>query len=349
MRFAAAALVFLTHASLFLYPFVAHPRGFARLAFAGPTGVGFFFVLSGFVLAWAHQDGDRTASFWRRRAARILPNHLLSWTTTLAILVLVDVTLNLKGTVLAALLLHAWVPEQSVIGAVDTPSWSLSVEVFFYALFPLVLAGARRLRPATRPAAMAALCAVPLVAALTQPQWAPAFEAASRDYLLFTFPPTRLAEFALGVLLALEVRDGRWPTTPITTAAVATVASLAAVDVLHDKRWYVVLPLLPFVALIGAVAQSDLEGRRSWLRHPWLVRLGQWSFALYLLHWPALIVFAQLNDHHFASTASSAAVVVVLLAAVTALSALVFTCWERPWERRLRPQHTEPVALRSHP
>ncbi|MCA1657214.1 MAG: acyltransferase, partial [Actinobacteria bacterium] len=43
------------------------------------------------------------------------------------------------------------------------------------------------------------------------------------------------------------------------------------------------LPLL-FAVVIAAAAQRDLDGRRSWLRRPTMVRLGHWSYAFYLVH-----------------------------------------------------------------
>lgn len=44
----------------------------------GRSGVTFFFVLSGFLLAWSARPGDRARSFYRRRFARIYPAYLSS-------------------------------------------------------------------------------------------------------------------------------------------------------------------------------------------------------------------------------------------------------------------------------
>jgi peptidoglycan/LPS O-acetylase OafA/YrhL len=43
----------------------------------GYTGVAFFFVLSGVVLAWSHKAGDTKKSFYWRRFARVWPLHAL--------------------------------------------------------------------------------------------------------------------------------------------------------------------------------------------------------------------------------------------------------------------------------
>src|SRR2546430_4023453 len=81
MRFVAAGLVFLFH-SLWQNFFVspdAQKTTFSLFFQGGWAGVSFFFVLSGFVLAWAARPTDTAAKFWRRRFFKIYPNHLLTF------------------------------------------------------------------------------------------------------------------------------------------------------------------------------------------------------------------------------------------------------------------------------
>src|SRR4051794_29113441 len=72
LRAVAAFAVFLTHAQGL---FDGGPAGpfLRRISAQGPTGVSFFFVLSGFVLTWSSRPGDRPGAFYRRRFARIAP------------------------------------------------------------------------------------------------------------------------------------------------------------------------------------------------------------------------------------------------------------------------------------
>src|SRR6185312_1373018 len=77
----------------------------------GAVGVSFFFMLSGFVLTWSHQPGDRPLRFMRRRAARILPLHVV--TTGLAVVVVFAVNAPWPGNTQALrslFLLPTWVP-----------------------------------------------------------------------------------------------------------------------------------------------------------------------------------------------------------------------------------------------
>ena len=91
MRFIAAAMVFLFHANL--EGLFASPEAggtFNAIASQGGwTGVGFFFILSGFVLTWAARPGDSTPRFWRRRFFKIYPNHLVTFIAALLLLTVV--------------------------------------------------------------------------------------------------------------------------------------------------------------------------------------------------------------------------------------------------------------------
>src|SRR4051812_30091043 len=75
IRALAAFAVFTHHTHSAMLP----SAGFGHLSTQGSSGVAFFFVLSGFVLTWSSRPDDSTASFYRRRIARILPLYLLAW------------------------------------------------------------------------------------------------------------------------------------------------------------------------------------------------------------------------------------------------------------------------------
>src|SRR5690349_2309269 len=144
LRWVAALLVFGLHVNNFRY-FDGTTGRVVTWAFgAGATGVSFFFVLSGFVLTWSARPGDRAPAFWRRRAARILPVHLV----TAAIALVMALTLehqsmpSLRQGLANVLLVHSW--WRPWWQTLDPVSWSLACEAFFYALFPLLALGLRR-------------------------------------------------------------------------------------------------------------------------------------------------------------------------------------------------------------
>ena len=72
LRAFAAVFVFSYHMQLFGVAFNGH------LPFdIGYSGVSFFFILSGFVLAWSTTPGLSPWTFYRRRLARIYPIYLV--------------------------------------------------------------------------------------------------------------------------------------------------------------------------------------------------------------------------------------------------------------------------------
>lgn len=107
---------------------------------AGYLGVSFFFVLSGFVPAWAPRPGERVTAFLRRRLLKIFPNHVVVFAGA-AVTSAADWLPNL-------LLIHTWFPQASVNLSVNPPSWSLGSELLYYMLFPLLIAPIRTIRGA---------------------------------------------------------------------------------------------------------------------------------------------------------------------------------------------------------
>jgi len=331
LRFFAALVVFAVHlegAYYFRSPYPSAIRAFIQ----GPTGVSFFFVLSGFVLTWSHRSGDTATAFIRRRLARIGPLHV----ATFAIMGVLVVALTISTPAGAAFgslaLLTPWVPGWSGHLVMNIPSWSLGCELFFYLLFPVlyrrVVASSQRRRWLL---VVAGLVVVAALAALC----APAAEGSTRLWLLYYFPPTRLVEFVIGIVLALELLDGRLPKVPLWAATVLVVGAYTAAGWAPDSWRQVAVTLVPFCVLIVAAAQSDLAGTPSLLRSRPVVTLGVWSFAFYLVHWPVLLVMARLAPGVLGVRAALA-VGVGSLALSVAAAALLHYVVERPLEARLR-------------
>ncbi|MGW4646676.1 acyltransferase family protein [Kitasatospora sp. NPDC004289] len=307
------------------------------LVWYGRSGVTFFFVLSGAVLAWTY-DGARVPVhvFLRRRLARIWPLHALSTALSLAAYAAIGAAVPVGAALWSLPLLHAWLPATAKGG--NPASWSLGDEAWFYLLLPFLLAllTGRRLRAV----AVACLLSGPLLwltgAAVDDP--------ALRSWLLDYLPLTRTPQFLLGVVLGLALRRGTAPRVPLLPAGLAVLAFHAALVPWHlavpDQRWYgpwcasqlLAAPL--FAALIAAAAQADLNGRRAFGQRP-LVRLGEWSFAWYLVHeigfrcW--LAAFGRPDG-----TAVLLGAWLLLAGGSLGVAAALFRYVERPLERALR-------------
>lgn len=122
---------------------------FTEVAWVADVGVAVFFVLSGFVIyrpfAAAHLSGrsvPATVPFWWRRALRLLPAY---WFALFGLWALGLNTFNSVGEMLSqATLTHVFGPGLAFQGI--SQSWSLSVELSFYAVVPLISWVVRRRR-----------------------------------------------------------------------------------------------------------------------------------------------------------------------------------------------------------
>ncbi|WNI17265.1 acyltransferase family protein [Actinacidiphila sp. ITFR-21] len=145
----AALLVFLFH-PLYEHPFA--DKGAAHVYNAifgqgGWVGVGFFLVLSGFVLTWPARPTDTVGRFYRRRFLKVAPNHLVTYGAALVIFLVIGQTLGGWKTLPHLFLLHAWFPQFAIETSVNPVSWSLSVEALFSVSFPFLLRLVDRIRP----------------------------------------------------------------------------------------------------------------------------------------------------------------------------------------------------------
>jgi len=144
LRFLAALLVFASHICERYPEFNIDGSNF------GLAGVGFFYVLSGFILTYVYA-GRRPLNFkdfYRRRIARVWPLHLVTMLIVLFVLLGVEKQFFKPWGWLQFLanvfLLQSWVPDEKWVFSINGPAWSLSVEAFFYLVFPLLLMGGAR-------------------------------------------------------------------------------------------------------------------------------------------------------------------------------------------------------------
>jgi peptidoglycan/LPS O-acetylase OafA/YrhL len=348
LRWFAAFAVFFFHA----YPLLhGVPGANLRGTFSAATaGVSFFFILSGFVLAWSWVPQRSARSFWRDRLARIWPNHAVTWLAATLVFAPVAFRAATARTLfgfpsLTALGLgQAWIPSQRWYYAGNLVSWSLSCEAFFYLCFPAIIVAVTRAR---RPWA--------LLAGAVGTSFAVAAIGASMSHSLgmwwgYLFPPARLAEFVAGVVLARLVREERWPRLPLAAVLAVAVAAVGCARWLPWTLMYAAGTVVPLGALVATAASAELAGGARLLRRPWLVRLGEISFAFYLVH--LSVLYEGLKRIHWrpAGGVRDVGVAVALLAASMAAAWLLNVAVEQPAQRLLRskprrkPDGDEPAA-----
>ncbi|GLF98822.1 acyltransferase family protein [Streptomyces yaizuensis] len=338
-----------------------------RLLIGEPLAAGAvsgFFVLSGFVLTWTHTPGGSVRAFWRRRWWRIVPGHLLAWTATVLFFAVTTATVPLEvppphgaGAAVASLfLVQSWVPDADVYTAFNAPAWSVSCEVFFYALFPALVVAVRRIPVDRLRRTWAALAVViaglPLVATLVPGpvlyDWLPINEYSL--WFIYVFPPVRLPEFALGIVTARLLQTSAWPPVGRLPVLACLGVFLAALPLLPPQYVLASAAAPALAAVIAKTALADIEGRSVRLRRPGPVALGEASYALYLLHWPLLMTVRHiLGPDHGLPPWAGLALVLAVIALSVGLSLPVHRCVERPLIRRCARRRPEAATARDTP
>ncbi len=284
----AALLVVLFHLGMA----VASPRYFGASVFAHPfisgdAGVAFFFVLSGFIITWAHFDDfgnpARLLRYLRKRAVRIYP---LYWIVFAAVFVFASLTPGLWASVphdLPTLLKSvALLPQDpAIVGGTGAPvlivAWSLQYEICFYMLMAAAIVSR----------GLGVLAGILLVANSV------ACELHGGDFPRSFFGNHWVLLFAFGVVLACLRRGGvRFP-RPLAVASVAAalLVALGALEAVRGTGALALDRMLAFgvssgIAMI-ALVQAE-QSRVLRLESRWLGLLGDSSYALYLIHFPLI-------------------------------------------------------------
>lgn len=310
LRFIAAAMVVIAHADHIFGSF-----GIAAAANMG-QGVSFFFVLSGFILTWNYPvlvNWVDRRKFWLARFARIWPLHLVTCLLWIALIFNFDRAAHFPGLgglvmlIANLLLLQVWVPLHDWGLSFNGVAWSISTELFFYAMFPLLIAlWQKRWHQLLLVQALVIL----LVIALTTFYAIPGKD----DYpkiglqgLIYFNPLVRIFEFSIGIALAVLVRKIattglqlgglQWLALELAALLALVVVMLAAENLSRTIQTIIGAPAayyferdglwLFWAFLIGVFALSHGPLTR-FLSLRFAVFLGEISFALYLCH--ALVI-----------------------------------------------------------
>ncbi|VTP12712.1 O-acetyltransferase OatA [Phytobacter ursingii] len=273
-RFFAAAYVFIFHINMrspltegsLLLPFIKN----------GAVGMVFFFVLSGFILAYSHESGD-FRGYYRKRIARIYPPYLFMGIISLPFLAYVEHEKIFGMLALFLTTTQAWF--FNVFGLWNFGgTWSVSVEMFFYCLFPLILSNINGNN------CMKIMVASYVIGSVIYP----VAMYLGDNYtvsIYYTTPIYRLPEFVFGVSLGYMFSNGfRLDRKWFFAGLLLLAYGLSLSNQSFLQRNYIILPAL---AIIFLSSDNLIKGESIFSKV--FIYLGEISYSFYLMQIPLLL------------------------------------------------------------
>lgn len=324
-----------------------------RFLNCGAFGVDIFFCLSGFMIMFSTHKS--TQYFLRKRLIRILPlYYLMTLGTYLLLLVFPHMFAQSKANPVFLLKSLLFIPFDIGEGALQPlmrVGWTVNCEIFFYLIFLLSFRISHKYRGLV---CSALLSLVVAAAQLTQTSFAP---------LAFYGNPVML-EFIFGILAYYAARGlyqchtaGKLPRIclPFSLAGIVVIfftllTTKPHIDILGFRR-----PLLWGLPAFLIVLCFFVWGLYAKKMPDSLVRLGNISFSLYLIHYyPVLfldrLVFDFSAPSPFALFGVAAAITVSVLLACVSYSLIEkrFSDRLRDWLLRRCPQKHQEERLQKH-
>lgn len=306
-RFLALLLVIIYHGAggIYIKPIDKFP--ISSLLAAAPTAVSYLYVLSGFVMSLVYyrpKERFDVRGYWMTRIVRIYPLYIISF--LLVCLFYFDFMARIKAPKILVniFVLQAWYPPYAQ--SFNYASWSMTVEFFFYFLFPFFTMWAYRQSTPRLITASLVLWGVSQIVHYFLWMWYfPAWE------LFIVYNPIfHLNSFILGVTGGIwYLREGQARTLKplINYALLAGSVILVSAFIIagglfpqvpHDLQPMAGMLAPLFVVMILALAM-DKTRLASFLNHPWLVLLGETAYASYILHVPIIWIYQRLIESSF--------------------------------------------------
>ena len=267
----------------------------AHFSYAGisakSTGasVCFFAILSGFLLSKVYGLRLETRKLTKtkyllRRLVKLYPLHL---SCLLVYIVLYIRHLNGTGALALvpnALLLQSWFPDANIYFSGNSVSWYLSDVLFFLVVFPFLHQVVHRLNARQLMATAVTVLALYIAYMLM-------LSYDNLNYWLYIFPPVRLIDFTIGMLLwrAVELRPSfgkvGWQSPTEALLMAALVLSIVSFPI-HEKWHTAFIHWLVVVPMMLVFFQNDNEGGIiTRLLHTTPIQwLGTFTMEIFLLH-----------------------------------------------------------------
>ncbi|PKH22569.1 acyltransferase [Enterobacterales bacterium CwR94] len=287
-RFVSAFYVFIFHCNIHFNVYEEIPLWAYMVLRNGAIGMTFFFVLSGFVMSWAHrfEVGD---NYFKKRFLRIYPAYLAMGVLTIPFLngfnpgkLLSVLGLFLTGT-------QSWYSQAFSIWNF-TGSWSVSTEIFFYAVFPFIYDIIKK-HPLVSLflSYIATSSIIPISLALDGKDMMPSY---------YMGPMHRIPEFIFGMSLGFIFSNGikvKRKTLSLLFIFISAYFLSTYVTVLNRSYMLNNYMTVPTTGMI-IFCLASLNISKNALTSPFIY-LGKISYSFYLMYIPLIMYVKQYKDY----------------------------------------------------
>jgi peptidoglycan/LPS O-acetylase OafA/YrhL len=286
-RFLAAIAIVIFHYGQNIFPF--NIQWFSFIFKQSNILVSYFFLLSGFVMILAYNNKVKInyLEFYKNRFFRLYPLYFLSILIVFIFVSVKHFSFDYSTIFLNLLAVQSWFPEKAT--AFNTPGWSISVEFFFYLIFPILFnltyKNKKKLKYWVLISFLIFLLTQLSLHYLMNTNFYGGYPSPSFN-LLFFHPLMHVNEFLIGNLAAILFlkfdKSNRNLDLSIIFNFILIVITLKCVTIVNFHNGLLSFLFIPFIILL-----SNNNGfiTKIFLKKP-LVILGEISFGIYILQFP---------------------------------------------------------------
>lgn len=277
----AAMLIIIFHFGLEVFPFSEAQRFFSK----GNMAVSYFFTLSGFIMCYTYYSQSISLSaFIVKRLARLGPVYWLA--IVLSLFAFADTTNLLQALCLNVLFLQSYIPGYAL--TINSPGWSLSVEVFFYLLFPFLLR-IYKLQPKRFVQLAVFIYIISQIVHLYFVKYATGSD--KLHEFIYYHPLGHLNSFLIG-MAGYYFIDKPFPKKMLSILLLSAIIVLSLMWLPLSKHNGLLAPL--FVFLIILLTKINVK----FIKNAGLVWLGEVSYSLYILQMPVFVLLKDITDSY---------------------------------------------------
>lgn len=298
-RFLAAISIVVFHFGLDVFPF--NSVYLKDIFSQANVGVSFFFILSGFVMVIAYQSHDKVEyiNYYKNRFARIYPIYLIGLLAFIFFQIFNKNSISITELTLNIFLLQAWYPGRTL--SLNFPGWSVSVELFFYILFPLIMNFYLKIKSKgifNCVVIIFWLFSQIILYLLFNSNFYKGYESVSHD-MIFYHPFMHLNEFLIGIIsafyfLKFDKKNIKRFDFIILLLVGLIVLFLKVNDVIILHNGFMAVFFVPLIIFLSLNKSGTIT---KIFKNKYLILLGEISFGIYILQVPIFRITYQFLDY----------------------------------------------------